>query len=161
MAAWTVEPAPPESFRPATLVPVEDPRLCAPPKSVARRRAEEYGLAVWRVAHRPRIAARDRPSTEGKIVEAFYADDELVLTGQASGPWFQLSALTWPDVTYAPPEAWVLSDGSSIGLGVLLEQVYDPAEEEARRAAAAAPAAEDFAEDSDVSSDEELLAEGT
>uniref|UniRef100_A0A7S1RLG5 Uncharacterized protein n=1 Tax=Alexandrium catenella TaxID=2925 RepID=A0A7S1RLG5_ALECA len=158
MAAWTCEPMPPETFRPAALLPVDDPRLNAPTKSMARRRAEERGLAVWKVVLKPRIAIRDRPATQGKVMDVFYTGDELVITGEAKGPWLRMSEMTWADVTDAPPEAWVLRDGTAIGLGVLLEQVYDPAGKQARRGGTAAD--EDSAEDSDGSEDAELLEQG-
>merc|ERR1711920_850615 len=99
-----------------------------PHKSRAQRCAEEHNLPLWRVLHKPKIALRAKPSKSAPVVDVAWAGDELVMTGETHEVWLRVAQVSWTDVADAPSEAWVLRDGTSVGLGQLLELVYQPGE---------------------------------
>eukprot|EP00933_Yihiella_yeosuensis_P071648 TRINITY_DN79882_c0_g1_i1.p1 TRINITY_DN79882_c0_g1~~TRINITY_DN79882_c0_g1_i1.p1 ORF type:complete len:617 (+),score=132.29 TRINITY_DN79882_c0_g1_i1:92-1852(+) len=129
-AAWTVKTWPAECFKPPSLQPIDHPLLSQrEPKSRMQLLAEEKHLSVWRVVHKPRVAVRSEPHGQAKIVDVFYTGDELVaVPSESKGPWQKLSKESWLDQSDAPENAWILSDGSSVGLGTLLELVWSPDE---------------------------------
>ncbi|CAE8644441.1 unnamed protein product, partial [Polarella glacialis] len=125
-AAWTVVAWPPECFKPPSLQPLDHPLLSRrEAKSRVRQAAEENGLSVWRVVHKPRVGVRSGPSGQAPVVDVFYTGDELaIVPAESQGAWLRLAKASWTNSADAPEEAWVLSDGASVGLGPLLELVY-------------------------------------
>ncbi|CAE8641765.1 unnamed protein product, partial [Polarella glacialis] len=79
-AAWTVVAWPPECFKPPSLQPLDHPLLSRrEAKSRVRQAAEENGLSVWRVVHKPRVGVRSGPSGQAPVVDVFYTGDELAI----------------------------------------------------------------------------------
>eukprot|EP00440_Ansanella_granifera_P000499 gb/GFBE01000542.1/.p1 GENE.gb/GFBE01000542.1/~~gb/GFBE01000542.1/.p1 ORF type:complete len:825 (+),score=151.56 gb/GFBE01000542.1/:1-2475(+) len=124
-AAWTVTTWPPECFRPPSLQPLQHPLLSSIEElSRVRQLAKEQSLTVWQVVYKPRIAVRAGPSAQAQIVDVFYAGDELVsVPGDTDGPWLRLHKDSWKNPDDAPTEAWILRDGTAVGLGFLVEEV--------------------------------------
>lgn len=71
---------------------------------------------VWRVVHRPRVAVREEPRTSAGIARAVRFG-QVLRPVEARGPWIRVL----DDGAEGVPSGWVLSDGSSVGLGALLE----------------------------------------
>lgn len=119
-AAWTLVSYPPELLKLPTLKPIEDPLLS---RLVAAVPLQAPSFERWRVVHSPKVAVRAKPRAQGEVVDVFNTGDEVVVTGERQGPWLRVHASSWRDPLSAPIEAWVLSDGTSVGLGVLLEPI--------------------------------------
>lgn len=77
---------------------------------------------VWRVVHRPRVAVREEPRTSAGIARAVRFG-QVLRPVEARGPWIRVL----DDGAEGVPSGWVLSDGSSVGLGALLERIDDRA----------------------------------
>merc|ERR1739848_475361 len=69
----------------------------------------------WRVVHKPRVAIRGEPSTNGAIVGS-KVTGAIVVAEKVEGKWIKLKG----------EDGWMLTDGTEVGLGMLLEAVvYD------------------------------------
>mmetsp|Transcript_1628 Transcript_1628/g.2904 ORF Transcript_1628/g.2904 Transcript_1628/m.2904 type:complete len:334 (+) Transcript_1628:2-1003(+) len=112
------------------LEPVQAPVLSKSSISRTRQLAATLGLTVWRVVHKPRIAVRAKPDAKSEVVGVLYAGDEVIMAGEQHGDWMRVSEAT--QLADEPDEAWVLVDGSSVGLGALLEFLPVPDEPSAK-----------------------------
>ena len=65
----------------------------------------------FRVVHAPRVAVRSSPSTSGTIVGSRPFGEEFPVLEEAGG---------WVKVVHGGRDAWMLIDGSNLGLGLLL-----------------------------------------
>ena len=63
------------------------------------------------MVHAPRVAVRSSPSTSGAIVGSRPVGEEFPVVEEAGG---------WVKVVHGGREAWMLVDGSTLGLGLLL-----------------------------------------
>ena len=63
------------------------------------------------MVHAPRVAVRSSPSTSGAIVGSRLVGEEFPVVEEAGG---------WVKVVHGGREAWMLVDGSTLGLGLLL-----------------------------------------
>ena len=63
------------------------------------------------MVHAPRVAVRSSPSTSGAIVGSRPVGEEFPVVEEAGG---------WVKVLHGGREAWMLVDGSTLGLGLLL-----------------------------------------
>ena len=70
----------------------------------------------WRVVHSPAVIVRAAPST-GAAKVGLKICGELVLGLEVRGAWVKVHA---PDAAHT--EGWMLADGASLGLGVLLQR---------------------------------------
>ena len=70
----------------------------------------------WTVVHKPRVAVRKEPRVDAPLVATRVTGD-VVASSSEEGGWIKL---------IGEPGGWMLVDGSSIGLGILLEQVPVP-----------------------------------
>ncbi|CAK0844649.1 unnamed protein product [Prorocentrum cordatum] len=120
LAAWEVQTWPAECCKLPSLVPIQDP-LLSDIGAAQQPSRPEAGGDRWRVVH-ARVAVRSGPSPQNAVVDVFNCGDEVVAIGEAEGGWLRLCPTSWSSVDDAPPEAWVLSDGSSVGLGALLRR---------------------------------------
>ena len=88
-------------------------------------------LVWYEVVHSPQVMVRSEPSVSGKIYGILLCGDiiaiETVHTNSAGQPWARLAEperhglqINLQIKEYAPDEAFVLLDGTSIGLGTLL-----------------------------------------
>ena len=66
----------------------------------------------YRVVHAPRVAVRSSPN--GAIVGSKPAGEEFLVVEEAGG---------WVKLTHGGRDAWMLVDGSSLGLGLLLSKL--------------------------------------
>eukprot|EP00581_Thalassiosira_minuscula_P013308 CAMPEP_0183714198 /NCGR_PEP_ID=MMETSP0737-20130205/8813_1 /TAXON_ID=385413 /ORGANISM="Thalassiosira miniscula, Strain CCMP1093" /LENGTH=680 /DNA_ID=CAMNT_0025943105 /DNA_START=35 /DNA_END=2077 /DNA_ORIENTATION=- len=75
----------------------------------------------WRIVFR-RVAVRDGPSTKHSIIGVKYAGDTVrAIRNSSDGLWIALSRDDKPSCCPATVTAWMLVDGTSVGLGTLLE----------------------------------------
>ena len=90
----------------------------------AEREAGSAGnspIARYRVTH-ARVAVRAQPSTESRIIGAVRMGRE-VESCEKKGDWIRLAACPErPSPSHLYPEAWMLTDGHELGLGVLLKR---------------------------------------
>ncbi|CAK0791185.1 unnamed protein product [Prorocentrum cordatum] len=73
---------------------------------------------VWRVVHKPRVAVRMEPRASAEVAGSVRFG-QVLRPVEAEGPWVRLLG----DEAEGVPRGWVLSDGSSVGLGPLLERI--------------------------------------
>eukprot|EP00931_Biecheleriopsis_adriatica_P008496 TRINITY_DN109674_c0_g1_i1.p1 TRINITY_DN109674_c0_g1~~TRINITY_DN109674_c0_g1_i1.p1 ORF type:complete len:482 (-),score=88.99 TRINITY_DN109674_c0_g1_i1:25-1470(-) len=71
---------------------------------------------TWRVVHKPRVAVRRDPGVKADIVGVQHFG-AILHPVEVSGDWLKLPS------TDNSPSGWILSDGSSVGLGKLLERL--------------------------------------
>ena len=90
------------------------------------------GVRRYRVVHRPRMAIRDGPTTDARIIAVVGTGSEIeaaapsAAEGQPNEKWLKLTTACWIRLTgrLAVSEAWILLDGTAVGLvGPLLEPV--------------------------------------
>jgi len=70
-------------------------------------------MGLWKVIHMPRVAIRNQPSLSGKIVGAKNCG-ETVKAMEQDGSWLRVEGEV---------SGWMLSEGTSVGLGTLLERM--------------------------------------
>eukprot|EP01048_Picozoa_sp_COSAG05_P007005 COSAG05_NODE_478_length_9434_cov_5.178897_11_plen_214_part_00 len=78
-------------------------------------------IALYRVIHE-RVAIRAEPSVDSRIIGVVRAGRE-VESCEKSRAWIRLAACAErPTPSQLYPEAWMLTDGREVGLGLLLER---------------------------------------
>jgi len=89
----------------------------APPmKSFAAR-----GLTPWKVVCSPHVAIRAKPKATAKLVGQIYTGETVyVKEDECAGAWLRVYEAPGHEL---PSDAWVLSDATEFGTGVLLKRV--------------------------------------
>lgn len=123
-----------------------------PPLRPSGEEPEQRGLRrrIFQVVHSPHVYVRGKPDKAGTAITMKKPGDKVAILEVRSDGWVRLCQSEMHKFTRkGVKEAYMLVDGTSMGLGVLLTDsgetciVPDPAEEEAAVPACLAPSLED------------------
>ncbi|CAJ1375173.1 unnamed protein product [Effrenium voratum] len=91
------------------------------PLDMPKPKAMKQGLSAWKVVYHSSVAVRAAPKATGQLVgqlqpgDVAYCDDK-----QRSGNWIRVEEVPGQK---AISDAWVLTDGTDFGMGILLQKV--------------------------------------